>query len=1289
MLLQFLFCRYLSGNNITVIHAQDFKELQAVKHIYISHSGVSEIRGTPFLKLEDLEELHIEYNNLEDEDLENGALNTTGKLVRLDLTGNILTSIPNLNGKNFSYLQQLDIGENNISSIGKDQLRNMTSLNVLVLSHNPIEDIHKDAFLECEHVTDLNLDFIKIKRLPDMRNMAMLTDLHMVHGSLEYFPEDFCTTNARLIIIEATANSIFKLTNFSGCRNLFSLALDHNKISEIPEGVFNGLTKLDILKLHENHISDIAPGVFKDMRILKTLTLYHNYITELPQGLFSPLTALRQLNIGFNNIQSLPSGTFANNTLLIKLWLNNNNIQNVHPRAFAQTQHLQVLNMSSNYFCSLEFPEGGFPSLRVLGLEQLWCLHNVPSPHQMPNAQEVYYTYAYHCCLWEDFLDTDVYSNNTVQPTTAPPSATEEVTLPPIVIPIDPNIDPFEKNCNNEGGSDSSSTLLEIARLYNLTVTWGPGCTFTVEAPPQSLGLTPEDMENLQNGQPTKVLDDSIIIGTENEGFFEDVNVFRHHYVRTRLPTQWQEIKCFPRPNPLTPCDNLLDPWPIRVTIWAVWVVTLLGNIAVLFIMIAARQKMDVSQFFICVLAFSNTLLGVYLAFIAMVDIRTLGERSFYQSALQWQKGSGCQTAGFLAIFSSQLSVYILVILTIERLHHVVTSATDPYPKESKKLRFAVILIIVGIIYACILAVLPLNGMGVNAYDEVAICLPFVSKTPEDRNYILAILSLNMLGIFIVVVAFVVVFGYLFQPSLSSKKRQDILTSAIKLSLLMITTFLCWFPIGIVGYSSILEEPMINAEQAKYFIVFVFPVNALFSPIIYALITRTFRKNIWWIVTCCPNRKSKDSAPQTFRLIQRQATSTPTSLMSSDMPRGQSPRSLTGEELRVLRQSRRSNSYSVQFNPNFSNQQQCATPPTPGSITRMGRRASLPAVFGSNIAERGSYGNGSGNGVGVQPIANAFPFRLAPGLLSQLNSSLPNLPEENESEETETMSEMQLNDEEVSSRELPTMRKLSTVPEGDEAETEADCAALRGSAEHRLYHHISCDQQDGFRDDASIASNESAEYVDAHDFREVTPTKISIQCANQSTDTTPHTSLYSPTSPRVPEPPSVLNRSTTQGTRLQLTLVPAPYEIAGISSQESNTVISTDVCTCSSVVDSYCPTCNSQGFTYHPLSPSYSHSPSPAPALLQHRLSSTGEDTGRPGVSSQPKVNHKLSSSHIMQSLENAEAVHSPSQGVSFTYSKLQEQLSPPYSTCSSGRLEIVNPKFTAHSSTQRSETDV
>ena len=1281
-----LHSRYLDYNNISVVHKFDFLGLRGVEHIYLSHSGITDIQSTPFVNLTKLEELHINGNELEDEDVAHGAFNSSGAIGYMDLTDNHLTRIPILDGKQFSHLYQLDLGYNRISYIGPEHLRNKTALSALILKGNPIRDMDDEVFSESPQISDLNLDGTKIRRLPKMTYLPRLSDLHIVSGSLEEFPEDLCTTNPRLVIIEATQNNIRRVPNLSGCKKLISLTLDHNQITEITAGVFRNLTKLDILRLDHNQITTIAPGAFNDFRVMKTLTLYHNMIGGIPTGLFKYMTALRKLNMGFNRIRKLEENVFVNNTLLHWLWLNNNEIKSVHSKAFPYLPYLELLNMSSNNFCSLDFPPGGFPSLHTLGLEQLWCLHNVPNPHEMPSAQKLYYTYAYHCCLWESTLNNEVYQNFTEEeeaPTTVAPNLLEEVTLPPNVIPTLYEA-PFNPKCTENSNSEATSRATDVLTALNVnyTIIWEGNCNFRIEVHP-STGLSPGDLNRLNTGTTTTGPE---IIGTSNEEVFQGLSNLRAHHVSGTLRNiQWQQIECYPRPNPLNPCDNLLDPWPIRVAIWAVWVLTLLGNVAILFIMIAAREKMEASQLFICVLAFSNTLLGVYLAFIAMVDIRTLGERSFYQSALEWQKGSGCQTAGFLAIFSSQLSVYSLVALTLERLH---AAATTSYMNDRKKLRGAVALVIVGVVYASVLAMLPLSGIGVNAYDQVGICLPFVTESESDRSYILLILTLNLFGIFIATAALLLVFLSLFRPSLSRSKRWQIVRNASKLSLLIIVTFICWLPMSVVGYSATVSKSLISAEESKYFIVFVFPISALMTPVIYAVIARSFRKNIWWIVKCCPSKSKGQAQDLTLRLVPRQTTSTPTSLIS-DLPRGQSPRSLTGEEMRVLRQSRRSNSYSVQFDPTFV---QRSVPASPGLAPRMGRRSSLPAVFGSAIADRvGSIGAGGTNGPSIQ--TSQLPFRMAPSLLATLNS-MPNLPEE--SEDGDTVLETEFNGED-SAPDASTARKLSTVPEADEGDMEGEGSrtwTAEQSTESRVDIRELPSVTNELRDDASVESDDSDDYHNALDFsstrefRDISPMRFAYRrTASDISMFAVRSCVTSPVASEAPPFPLDLKQQKPQ------LALPGTSDM----SQESNTLISTDVCTCSTAVDSvYCPNCHSQTYTHHPLSPTYSCSPPPnfLPPKPSHRLLSTDEASEIRG-SPYPLLSESPASS------ANSSARQQKSR---FTYAKLRERLSPlcPGSVAtgtktgavenggvSGSRYQIINPNFNAYCSVHSSETDV
>ena len=62
----------------------------------------------------------------------------------------------------------------------------------------------------------------------------------------------------------------------------------------------------------------------------------------------------------------------------------------------------------------------------------------------------------------------------------------------------------------------------------------------------------------------------------------------------------------------------------------------------------------------------------LYLGFLAVVDASTLGE--FRKYALPWQFSAGCQAAGFFGVLSSELSVFTLAVITLER-NYAITHA--------------------------------------------------------------------------------------------------------------------------------------------------------------------------------------------------------------------------------------------------------------------------------------------------------------------------------------------------------------------------------------------------------------------------------------------------------------------------------------------------------------------------------------------------------------------------------------------------------------------------------------
>lgn len=124
------------------------------------------------------------------------------------------------------------------------------------------------------------------------------------------------------------------------------------------------------------------------------------------------------------------------------------------------------------------------------------------------------------------------------------------------------------------------------------------------------------------------------------------------------------EVECIPKPSPFAPCEDLFDFWTLRCSVWVVFLLAVIGNATVIVVMLFGRTKLDVPRFLVCNLALADLFMGVYLSILAVVDSATL--TVFRTFAVTWQNSTLCSLAGFLAVFSTESSVFILAVITLE-----------------------------------------------------------------------------------------------------------------------------------------------------------------------------------------------------------------------------------------------------------------------------------------------------------------------------------------------------------------------------------------------------------------------------------------------------------------------------------------------------------------------------------------------------------------------------------------------------------------------------------------------
>ena len=295
-----------------------------------------------------------------------------------------------------------------------------------------------------------------------------------------------------------------------------------------------------------------------------------------------------------------------------------------------------------------------------------------------------------------------------------------------------------------------------------------------------------------------------------------------------------REVECTPEPaDPFFPCDDLMDSSLLRVGVWIVFLLALLGNAAVIFVIITRSSRIDVSRFLICNLAVADLCMGVYLGLLAIVDASTLGE--FRSYGVEWQLSNGCQTAGFLAVLSSETSVFTLTVITVER-YIAITHALDITKKMS--LKKTAIVMLTGWCFSLTVATLPL--FKISDYTKFSVCLPFETGDMKSLVYVTTVLILNGSAFIVILTCYVKIYTAI--RGSNAWNTNDSRT-AQRMALLVFTDFACWAPIAFLSLAAAFGGEFVSLKDAKIFTVFVFPLNSCANPFLYAIFTGQFKRD--------------------------------------------------------------------------------------------------------------------------------------------------------------------------------------------------------------------------------------------------------------------------------------------------------------------------------------------------------------------------------------------------------------------------------------------------------------
>ncbi|XP_066267495.1 toll-like receptor 3 [Branchiostoma lanceolatum] len=292
-------------------------------------------------------------------------------VTHLDLSGNHLSSLPNLTFSHLPHLLWLDLSSNVIDDLEPDAFANLTLLRVLSLHDNRLRSLPTSVFrpLPALHSLQLSGNWELWNVLAPL-NQDIWKDLNLElldlsGNSLESaaFPDTFSAMKSlKKLYLSGNQIQSFSKTDFAPFegQDFQTLDLSLNPTSRVEPGFFQLFKSVDDLDLSQLDLSlSDLQGIFADLAGLNLTRLKMNDF-EFSPSVFSALrpdtfenlagAPLQRLGLSSSAVQDISDHSFRDLAELVTLDLSLNSLSRLPRQAFSGLPKLQVLVLSSNPF---------------------------------------------------------------------------------------------------------------------------------------------------------------------------------------------------------------------------------------------------------------------------------------------------------------------------------------------------------------------------------------------------------------------------------------------------------------------------------------------------------------------------------------------------------------------------------------------------------------------------------------------------------------------------------------------------------------------------------------------------------------------------------------------------------------------------------------------------------------------------------------------------------------------------------------------------------------------------
>uniref|UniRef100_A0ABM5FLT2 TIR domain-containing protein n=1 Tax=Pogona vitticeps TaxID=103695 RepID=A0ABM5FLT2_9SAUR len=350
----------LSGNNITYLGKNAFRNLNHLQVLNVSQNKIVHIEKGAFMSTNHLEILNLTANQLrllsrstldgltkltvlllrhnQIDRIESSAFAHLQNLKVIDLSSNQLHTLNAVHAVfNVKSLEELHIADNGLQNVTTEEITSIpVMLRKLDASHNPISLFGITSSV-LENIISLDLSF----STPTVSIVWLIQDSCFLKGLNTLY----------LGGIAMKPSGISKVIQTLNCSLLQVIHLDHLNLTEsdgLIEQVCLQHQNVETLNLLGNMFTSVNARAFENCTHLRHLNMAFNKLEVLPASLFKPLKYLQLLSLANNKFTVVPNATSAV-TSLESLDVSFNRINRIFPYDFAHLKKAKSINITGNY----------------------------------------------------------------------------------------------------------------------------------------------------------------------------------------------------------------------------------------------------------------------------------------------------------------------------------------------------------------------------------------------------------------------------------------------------------------------------------------------------------------------------------------------------------------------------------------------------------------------------------------------------------------------------------------------------------------------------------------------------------------------------------------------------------------------------------------------------------------------------------------------------------------------------------------------------------------------------